>query len=163
MVNWCGGVHGSSSPQFFSSTGYLNFLLLHSDDGVVVTRHSSPYLLLAGDLVTEAPLPLLPTIDNSWALLSRSLLLSHSPILLSSVVVSSPVAFSSSPVFSTNLFSSSPNVSLPILHLLNSPLLFRSFSSPYLLILIASVICLVSAEVKNFTGLIWNDGSPAPP
>ena len=162
MMNWCGGVHGSSSPQFSSSIGYLNFLLLDSEDGVVVTRPSSPYLLLAGDLVTEAPLPLFPTMDNSCALLSRSLLLSHSPMLLSSVVVSSPVAFSSS-LLSTCLFSSSPSVSLPILHLLNSPLLFRSFSSPYLLILIASVICLVRAELKNFTGLIWNDGSPAPP
>ena len=101
MVNWCGGVHGSSSPQFSSSTGYLNFLLLHSDDGVVVTRHSSPYLLLAGDLVTEAPLPLLPTIDNSWALLSRSLLLSHSPILLSSVSVSSPIFLKSSSILSS--------------------------------------------------------------
>ena len=163
LVSGCGDNDDSSAPQSKPKTGYLSFvllLLLHflfPDAGV---ESLSCILFLAGDLAM--PLSRFTLQPNSCILLkfvlspSQDLTLSSISFLSSS----SPTISVLNPLFS--ILSSTFKVNLPIVQRLYSPLLLRTMSSPSLCITTASYICLVSAVLRNVTGLRWNFGSCPP-
>ena len=136
---------------FVLRTGYLSFLVLLLVLSCLMS--SLEILLLAGDVVT--PLPTSMFLMSSSALLLSALLLSQSSVLSSSLLSSTGAFHLSS--------SSSPNVSLQILLLLNSALELSTLSSPHLWMSTASAICLVRAVLKYLTGRRWNEGTPLPP